>query len=658
MIAIERWLDILIDYYWDYRIPFELRFGIIDSISLDVFSYDKYSSGRFENTLKKKLRFDSAEGILRASHLLESLAAVFNQGNQFDDWVGDDIRRALESVMSGSDGSYLLHRRAQQLVSLMREDDYIWSEADALPFELARGKTGYIKEDGPYLVPESALTELLSIAQERSRIEDQVHEGDVLEGEYDILYAKYDKLRQKSIELASVKVTLSDLGIRSRFGLSEEELTHEYNFLMSHPMRVIVRQDFGIELSELTLPEQFQFLDYLLGVSYSQAGGTAQFTGVFGVAGARTFLATSIDEKAGEEILALGEWAGADARRLEQVQAVFAKFCQLTDTIDSVEKFMEDTFRHSDPETVRAMIRTTLERARKIISDAHAAVGKGGEVALAGVLRVLETNDIAMRRFLDGCQELKKQGALDPEGILGAQLIPRYGSDLASDEEAQKEIVSNLRTRYADRPESFRTKVEGALREAMQSPDSLFYLYYLPVASGKRRLAGLFRLDEKKVDGRVTERHFASMFLNPLFEKGGLMSTLAQSILAKASADAPVAAECFITGAPITSEYLNWGFVATSESRSLGMQLLNITLDPGRFSSLKTRGKLPSRETIMRAADVGKSVAYPGSDVEFYGGDVPPNFQQEYFDKGFMMTHYFQAASSGRYYALFERPRR
>lgn len=426
----------------------------------------------------------------------------------------------------------------------------------------------------------------------------------------------------------------------------------------SPEIRRRIKIETGIDLAARPIRDQMYFLAFGLKAESAQAPRIKSLLASFGEGALSTFLATALDVHAGNEILKLGEWAGENEERIRKVKKIFAKFCELSATLDSLGRFMKETFNKSDPEIVGAMSKTTLERARKIIGDAYAAIQTGGEKALASVLRSLETSDTAMRRFLDGCQQLKKQGALDPEGILGAQLVPRYGSEFAKDETTQREIIGILRSRYADRPESFRIEVEKALRIAMESSDSLFYLYYLPDSSGNRRLAGLFRLDEKKVDGRVIERHFASMFLNPLFEKGGLMSTLAQSVLAKASADAPVAAECFITGAPITSEYLSWGFVATSESRSLGMQLLNITLDPGCFSSLKTRGKLPNRETIMRAADEGGPVAYPGSDVVFYGADVPPNFQQEYFEKGFMMTHYFQAASNGRYYALFERPRR
>lgn len=373
----------------------------------------------------------------------------------------------------------------------------------------------------------------------------------------------------------------------------------------------------GIQLENLPIRDQMYFFAFGLKVGPDYAPRIKSLLKKFGPDSLRTFLATAVDEKAGDEILKLGEWAGADEEKRRQVSPVFSKFCELTDRIDTLEEYIESTFRKSDEQLARQVTRSMLVRAREMIRSAHQAA-EGGR--LHAVLEDIQ--DLDARIFVFG----KVARALHDAGIDTRQTFREWSR------------VVNAQSMSEDDRGEVRKLFEAAYASQAGNPDYSSE----QVANLRQEIEARFRNPEAEfhlLEDPTTGALFASLCFEPRIGADGrpflYMSTVMSDAslmgsrvgLTYAEAEISSVAECgggVIRGicsplSPVTEKYLEMGFVVRGIAYSSnGKPFYEIELNPSRPVAMRTsRAAGVSLAQIRERAASG--VRVPGGAIAYVG---------------------------------------
>jgi len=129
----------------------------------------------------------------------------------------------------------------------------------------------------------------------------------------------------------------------------KEKLLYDYAYIMKQPVRERLQQEFNVNLSELSIPEQFQFLMFLKEKEMKTAEPVQAFAQQYGTSALRTFLSLEQGGKEmGDKILMLGEKLPKESAEL-----LFAKYGEIVDEVDHVVEFLSATLKEEvSPEIV------------------------------------------------------------------------------------------------------------------------------------------------------------------------------------------------------------------------------------------------------------------------------------------------------------------
>ena len=283
-----------------------------------------YSSGsnQYDEALTKGLVFNDPAKYTQTGYflnLLSSAHGLSKYGPDFSKGVSNRIEENLSRALEGSDGSYFLRTRARQVLANIERESYE-KPNDFAQFSISPGQQGVFNEHGLALI-------------------------DAL--------GKEKRLSGSDLTLSSQ--TLSGLDIA------------DFEFLERPYMRDVFEKEFGISLSEMHLPEQFQFLTFLKSKTESEVERVKEFTKKFGTAGMRTFLSLEQGRDFGEKILEIGEkLSPEDARKL------FDKYAEIVDEAEripnEISKAAKDNY-NVDEKTIDQIKNNLLRYGRKLLEQ-------------------------------------------------------------------------------------------------------------------------------------------------------------------------------------------------------------------------------------------------------------------------------------------------
>ena len=381
-------------------------------------------------------------------------------------------------------------------------------------------------------------------------------------------------------------------------------------------MNAILREDFSIEVNELSIKEQLYFLNYFKNTTAEQVETMKKFTSLYGVDGMRTFLSLERgNDKLGDYIVSFGQHD-------EVAGKVFKYYGELLDKAEKAEKFVQEAGCEGEhcvqlAEQVRENI---INRAQKDLETAVRSHDPG-EVAAK-----IETYVADAKVYVALLQETVQKPL---ESIPATEIS-----------EEEKEQIRALSARnYVDEPGDFQRVIRSGLETAFESGNTRFYIERDD--SGKVIFCDRF---DDKVDtyNRRTVKYFGSVNAEPAFNGIGrvrITETLEQEL----ANGETMFAHCDPENA-VSSLYIEHGFVATGTVSPAGKFSFEIWRSNGSSEQLQTKS-LSTAELLEQFDNQSESDGYKIRKVE--SGDQFPELGE-----GKYLTRYFR--HNGEYYAVFE----
>lgn len=468
---------------------------------------------------------------------------------------------------------------------------------------------------------EAAMTELGQTKEIQARaevvrkIEDNLGElGDELRSFIEAKLATTEDLPQ--LELTTLKELVAELkGDESLERVSDEDVLL-FQHVHSGELAGKIEGEFGFALSDLSLKEQYFFLNYLKRVTPDSAELMKRFTSLYGVDGMRTFLSLERgDETLGDHIVAFGQHD-------EVAGTVIKYYGELLNNSEKAESLVQEAGCEGEhcvqlAEQVRENI---INRAQKDLETAVRAHDPS-EVATK-----IETYVADAKVYVALLQEAVQQPL---ESIPAAEIS-----------EEDKEQIRALSARnYVEEPEDFQGIIRSGLESALESGNTRFYIERDD--SGKVIFCDRFDDKVDPYNGR-TVKYFGSVNAEPAFNGIGrvrITETLEQEL----ANGETMFAHCDPENA-VSSLYIEHGFVATGTVSPAGKYSFEIWRSSNSREQLQTKN-FSTAELIEQLENQDESTEFEIRKVE--SGDQFPELNE-----GKYLTRYFR--HGGEYYAVFE----
>ena len=204
----------------------------------------------------------------------------------------------------------------------------------------------------------------------------------------------------------SNNLRLNDLIVSHK--TSQDKADFKYFLLFSdEPIRNIIEKKFGIEMKNLSLPEQFRFLQYIKNHTVDEMKPVEKLIKMFGVSGARTFLSIEQGGKEmGDKIMELG-----DKLPQETAQKIFSKYGEIVDTANNTKETLKNLLPEKTIKTSQVKLQEIQEslliRAKELLSTFYDKKEFTGEE----IFKDLERYKTEILLYADIYKKLKQNNA-------------------------------------------------------------------------------------------------------------------------------------------------------------------------------------------------------------------------------------------------------
>jgi len=620
------------DVMWRRDVPSHAKGELMVSMThaLAFFYNDSY-----ETELLKNLDFEDTDNYAEVAHTLEALKQCWSSGHESyveDYGVPDFYLNTLRKIKEIPNANYLLSVRAREILSMLEQSGDFPEEAmDQQPFELSRGIYASTQVgEGLTIIPEDSNSDMTKAIEAFNENEKQITppqwliDEAIANGETWINWQPPQELMTIRERLFNEIHQHATIPIEEQFGdfskiesSKKEEMLFDYEYLLSRPVREMIQREFDFELKDLSIKEQFYFLNYLKRVTVESADIMKRFTSLYGADGMRTFLSLECgDESLGDHIVAFGQHD-------EVASTVFKYYGELLDSAERAEllvKEVSDCEGATCTELASQVRENILNRAQKDLENAVRSHDPR-EVAAQ-----IENYVAAAKEYVALLQEV------------GAGKIDSVSPETLSEEDRSRMrnlLQANYRKAYPE-PEndSFKTAIARSLEKSFNNPNTSFR-----VLRDNGKIVSYNRFDTvSDFKGREVS-YFGSFNADPAYSGvGGVM--LEETIKDQLEGGAPMTAHCDPTKA-ITRKYIEDGFVATQYYELAGKPSFEIWRSKTSSSELKSKSK--TVEEILSSTDISNSITVR----EESAAEEFPELKS-----GKALTRYF--THQGKVYLVFE----
>ena len=261
-------------------------------------------------------------------------------------------------------------------------------------------------------------------------------------------------------------------------------------------------------------------------------------------------------------------------------------------------------------------------------------------------IEVLHSETLFIKRYLKEVGDLYKVNDLND--MPGAAFEIFESEDLLNQGDLVQEMVAVYSKNYENYPQLVE-KVISNLKKSISEKNSKFV-----VLKYQDRLVGFYRItevDENKI-------YFSSFNLSNNYKGLGFGESMMSQYLDLLAKDKLILAECdpFV---PISSHYIERGFVGTSLGQIGEKGILKITRDENKtFETKQTSKEEFVKEYLEFEIGGGNGVCDRG-DYLIQKASTQAEVDMSYLDKGNVLTRYFSQTNNGKkeWYAVFEKRR-
>ena len=620
------------DVMWKKDVPSHLKSGLMGGMT---YALAFFNTNEYEAEVLKSLDLEHTENYAEVAHMLEAINQFWSHGHDSyaEDKVPDFYLRALRKIKETPKTNYLLSLRAREILSTLEGSEIFPNiKTDIKPFELSKDIYASTQVDeGLTVAPKEANEHLVTIMADFDTNEENTNppqwmiDEAIVNGESWIRWQPSKEILRERGRLFNEMHQSVTIPIEEKIGElnnidpeKKRELLFDYEYLVSRPIREMIQREFDFELKDLSIREQFYFLNFLKRVSVSDSETMKRFTSLYGVNGMRTFLSLERGEEAlGDSIVAFGQHD-------EIAGTIFKYYSELLDSAERAEELVRevsDCVGNTCIDLANQVRENILSRAQKDLEKAVRAHDPS-EVASQ-----IENYVAAAKEYVALLQEVGtgKIESVSPESLTSEERV------------RMQELLHKNYDKIYPEPENneFKAAVAGSLVKSFSNPNTSYR-----ILRDQGKIVSFNRFDTLRDYTGKEVSYFGSFNADPAYNGVGSIM-LEETIEDQLENGHPMMAHCDPTQA-ITKKYIEDGFVATGFYLLAGKPSFEI------WRSKDSTGQLDSKqrsieELLTLTEDTGSIVVREQSSTETY-----PELQ-----KNMGLTRYF--THQGKTYLVFEK---
>lgn len=427
-------------------------------------------------------------------------------------------------------------------------------------------------------------------------------------------------------------------------------------------------QETGVRFNDLTLREQFWFLQFILHGNAERQTQTLSFVKKYKEPGLRTFLSFEFDSQVGDRVFSIAEHAAES-----QARGIFKKYEEILQTVEEVRSYVRSAFpenRVSENDIATITKNISLRANGVLVQFAdqleHAEGGDRKELQKDALetLRRIRADVVAFTSVFKVAFKGKGKEKVNFAEVRGLEYQKVLGTELT---EAQKTAMEEIfGSNYSSEPEfiaRFHQFLHPNSDEGMETlaKNTFTVLSRHDEKTGSVEILSFLRL-EKRDDGRL---YFAANNVNPEFRGSGIGEHVMIQSVREAAKHHPIDAT-FPPDSPIGTHYIGaMGFVGTGFKMELGKYprfAMSVDKDTNEYQAKKmSKEELVHVSIEQQGKNVQELILEPLVVIERDAVDNREQVFQEaeiFFDAGYVMSQYLSldAACRRRLY-VFERGR-
>ncbi|MBP9802973.1 MAG: GNAT family N-acetyltransferase [Candidatus Pacebacteria bacterium] len=355
--------------------------------------------------------------------------------------------------------------------------------------------------------------------------------------------------------------------------ISESQI-NEFLNLIRTDYPVFLEKEFNFKLSNLSIEEQFYFLEYMQKQTNESVKSLKKLTKKYGRNSIKTFLSIEHGGKEmGDKILSLGEKLPKESAKI-----LFQTYSDMIDATEEVSELLQNNLKEkATPELVNHTKESLLlggkDLLEKYAKKINLCEGKDCESVGEELRERLSLAKKSVFAFSYACKTLVERGDFNFEDFEKAKLVYEK-SPLAED--IKNQIIDMHKINTEQYPPKLRELWRGTLKNGLEKPNSKQLVVSV---SFEENIVSAMRVIEQE-DGSY---YGASFNVNPTVQGSKVGSELLKKVLYDLAKDKPFVADCYSKN-PMLDTYLNkFGFKITKEIENYensGELVYQITLFP------------------------------------------------------------------------------
>lgn len=509
------------------------------------FSQLEYNLSHFDaeeyiKALLDKINFKNSSSCLESSRLINlsaSLANYAKRGSYSGSYdVDGKIINGLKSQMDDSDSIYLLGSKSRFIVSRLEEGNHPFVHQNQV-FNIAPGMLACMSKDGMSVVKkdsniESIYDKYLSLTKEMNTPPTQDPSLRIMRGVLvKDLQSKMSLIKPENVNL--------------NFENNQSQL-QEFTNLVGTDYRDFLEEEFGVDLSKLSIPEQFYFLELVQKRTNETIKSVKSFSEKFKEKGLRTFFSMEHGGKEmGDKILTLGEKLPK-----ESAEKLFAKYGEIVDEVENIAEYLSKSVGDkATPEILESAQNHLLIKGRDLLSGyaKNADFCKDEECEDLG--RELETKlsniKSSLLLFASACKSLSEQKLLSIEDLANTELDVIHGE---LEQVAQEEMMRIFKENRPHYPPALLADTISEFENALKNTNENQTWYVLRNGGD---IASFMRLDNLE-DGSI---YGASFNVRTELRGSTIGSELLKKIIEEKSEKQPFKIVCYDKN-PMLKKYI------------------------------------------------------------------------------------------------------
>lgn len=427
----------------------------------------------------------------------------------------------------------------------------------------------------------------------------------------------------------------SDL-VRSEKSMVDQQDFQDFLLIKSDVMSGVFDEALVTNMSNQTLPEQFQLCNFLKKSSKEKVDKVKDLIQNYGPLGLEVFTALEQDPYAGDDILYL-----ANALEPKMMTEVLHKYREIVRSAETLNEYLtrelDDEVSEKDQQEVQYNI---LLRARKVLGDIAQEV-QGPDFDEAKTFKTLEGVKYHTVQFVESVKSIK---GLDIETLRHISFESSPPNEIAPKEiQAMQEIYAE---NYQQSPQ-FQQKLLEGFDELLQKDTVQIHTF-----RDRGNIRGFYILDYVE-EGQVD---FKAFNIDSSYQGARLGEELMLRGLDQAARENVIHAQCDGDNF-ISSAYIERGFVATDVFKTTedGPQhALEIIRDDRRYQQLETK-KLTQDEIKMKAIEQGLGTQKDTQKFFIKSRMSQHDYMLLHSENNWILTRSISDRKTGEVYLAYER---